>query len=262
MSALARWTWALFALGGCIPIFQSDDVVLDPATSDATPPVSDALPVDATPTHVTVSGQVSGFPNFQRLEGARITVVDHPEVEPVFSNMIGEFTVPGVPAFSDVTIRFEKDTYMTCVSRVLRIQGANYVMEGARQSLTMVPHDLAVALVNNIGLDLDPEKSAVIATVLQVDRSYLSEATAVLTPVTGEPTIYLGGNWVPDPNEKGTTSTGTAVFLNYAPGEGEVVFSHPVLKNCVGIGTDAPVALRIRMFAGGMTHAGYVECRP
>lgn len=258
MSTLTRdflsAVFACFAGVGCSEVPRNGE------TGDAMP--SDAQPSDARPTHVAVSGQVSGFPNFQRLEGVRITVVDHPEVLPVFSNPTGEFMLRGVPAFTDVTIRFEKETYLPCLSRVLGVQGVDYVMEGARQSLTMVPYDLAVALVNNIGLDLDPERSAVIATVLQVDRSYLTLATAVLTPVTGEPTIYLGGNWVPDPNEDGTTGTGTAVFLNYEPGEGEVVFVHPVLKHCVGIGADAPATLRIRMFAGGMTHAGYVECRP
>lgn len=251
-AAVASFVAALVTLallaGGCV------------ASSPETP--IDATPVDAAMTHVAVSGQVAGYPNFQRMEAAKITVVDHPEVEPVFSNAAGEFILYGVPAFTDVTVRFEKDTYVPCTSRVLRLQGEDYVMDGARQSLTMVPYDLAVALASYIGLELAPERAFVIATVLKVDRSYLTEATSVMTPLTGEPPVYLNDSWIPDPSLESTSMTGSVVFINYAPGVSEVAFAHGTLKHCIGVGADAPATLPIRVFPGAMTHAGYVECRP
>jgi hypothetical protein len=222
----------------------------------------DATPVDAAITHVTVSGQVAGYPNFARMEGIQVTVVDHPEVVPAYTNAVGEFDLPGVPAFSDVTIRFEKETYVPCTSRVLHLQDEDYLMEGSRQSLTLVPSDLAVALASYIGLELNPGRAFVIATVLGVDRSYLTDATSRMTPMTGEPAIYLNDSWIPDPSLEATSMTGTVVFINYEPGLSEVAFAHKTLENCVGVGADAPRTLPIRVFPGAMTHAGYVECRP
>jgi hypothetical protein len=235
---------------------------VDAARADAHPP--DAPAADAMPTTVRITGHIIDVVSMGAVAQATVSILDHPEVTPVMSDMTGAYELDGVPANAKVTLHFDKMNYMPQVTRPIQLGDVDYLMYDGRGFDAMVTRAAVNYMSTVIGTPHDPARGAV-AIRLEDSTTLmgLDGATATLLPVTGAANpVYFDMNGVPDPSLTATSTSGLMVFHNPMPGDAMLDFMHATRPHCIAQGKDAPpTPLAITVYADTITWIPF-DCGP
>jgi hypothetical protein len=243
------------ALSGC----GGDDegASVDAGAADAA--VADAGAPDAM-TSVTVSGLLVELLDQDPVPDVTVSVVDHPELGTATTDATGRWSLGGVPAFSDIVVRFDAEGYFPASTRVLAIEDVDYGV-GEDTSLFMTTLATGSVMASVIGVELDPEKTMVALVVYGTTTGQvLPGAVAALTPPDERGAVYLSSSGFPDPALESTSTNGSVVFVNVDPGPTTLEVLGPAGEECFGLGADQPSPIRLQQIAGVLTLAGAVLC--
>lgn len=194
-----------------------------------TPPGDAGEPGDssARPT-VAFTGVAYQFRSHAPLEGARVSLAEHPEVVAV-SDAEGVYRLEDVPAGLPVTPRVELAGHATA-----HHQTFTATEDVERLHLQVVPDDLYAIIVDVLessGRAVQPDACQVVTTITDPsaweaptwaaylergDAGLVPGATATLTPSAGE-RLYFNEVVLPDPTQPVATTDGGVLWLNVQP---------------------------------------------
>lgn len=174
---------------------------------------------------VSVSGDAIPFhdPPLGRIEGAEISILEHPEMR-VVTGADGHFAFDGLEEGSEVTLVLAHPGYHAMQTGTIRLGS-----EGAtRVTFQAVIHTIYDALAIFIGVVPDPAACQLVTTVTRVGKSMYDfgahgEAGATVRldpdlPAVHGP-IYFNASVLPDRSLDRTSDDGGVLFVNVPVGE-------------------------------------------
>jgi hypothetical protein len=188
----------------------------------------------SSPRLASVSGDAIPFddPPLGRIEGARIWVLERPDLEQV-TGADGHFHLDGLEVGSEVTLVLDHPDYH-------RMQtGTHVVPEGGIERLTFqaVTHGIYAAFAAVVGVVPDEEHACQMpSTVTRVGKSMYdygahgeAGATVSIDPPLGPEhgPIYFNSSVVPDRSLSETSDDGGIVYVQVPPGEYVVTAAKP-----------------------------------
>jgi hypothetical protein len=216
---------------------------------------------------VRVLGRVGAAPMAAPLPGARISVLDHPEVAPAFAVDGGVFELAGVPRTSSVALEVSATGQWDSITRFLETDVTSFLFDNEPNSDGLIPlvSDEALAAIGTvIGVTFDPARGLVSGMVwLESSGLPLAGAVPTIAGATCEGVVYFGADGTPS-TAGGTDAGGDGVFamFNCEPVElAEVTITHPAWTDCSVTFPDLTPSLHGTVRARTMSWLGHVWCR-
>jgi hypothetical protein len=190
---------------------------------------------DATTTGDTVQikNSVRKIPNNTPLVGARVCIVDRPEIACVTTDANGAYTLtmPAWTAPADIAFNVTAAGYLGFTGLVHETPGSVtwlsaelYDDTGATQYLT-----------TRAGFTYPAAGKAFVQVAVFRQSGGAAQGLTVTISPPGVGPVYLDKNGIPDPTLTAITTDGYLLFANLTPGPVEITFSDPAC-------TPAPVA--------------------
>ncbi len=223
---------------------------------------------DADGATVSVSGIAADSPSgFTPLEGVRVCVLEHAEVECDTTDAEGRFDLVDVPAEAELLLTLHHDDagYFPVLAHVRT--GTRDAVLGAFGLIQEVAAD---ALAAGAGLAIDRTRALVVVEAFDSVVSALvrpdtaqPDVSFAIEPADAEALVYLDASGLPSTTLTATTERGTGVFFDVPSGEHTITFDHP-MRLC----TPSPFAwagateesLRMRAEPGYIVNVGYGVC--
>ncbi|MEZ4219773.1 MAG: hypothetical protein R3B13_02510 [Polyangiaceae bacterium] len=218
---------------------------------------------DAGPT-VSVSGRTLGLVTVSPIAGFSVCLYQVPSVPCVTSDTNGNYTLPGVPANSEVLLEYKLSGYLNVLRTVTT--GAGNVDVGVANYPSTAE---ANAFASLVGTTIDPTKGQVLFSAFQPGTTSLDGqdgVTASMSPTSGSGPHYInsGPPLLPDSNLTATDTIGFGLYANVSPGNVEITLTHPtktcqrlVLASFAGSG---PTVSKVPVVAGYLTAGAALEC--
>lgn len=217
---------ALFACdAGTTPDSPADSPV-DSADSD--PPVT-----------ASFSGVVYQFQTHTPLEGATVTLEEHPELT-ALTDAEGVYLLEGVPLGERVTPKIELSKHVNAWHQSFVVEGDVEMLYF--QAIPTTVFNLLKGSLEDGGLEIDLETNCAIVTTVsdssmaevedweaflaRGDAGELAGASADISPEAGF-RLYFNEQVQPDPTVTETTTDGGVLWVNVSPGDYTLSASHP-----------------------------------
>lgn len=191
------------------------------------------------------------------LEGVEICAAGHDDVPCATSDENGAVALT-LPANSELMLRCQSAThgpaYMTLAI------GEEDLKVGTFGLLGKTSQQLLMALS---GAKDTTDHGAITVNVYSdlVKRDErVAGGSATLLPDSGKPAVYVSDAKLPDPKLEAMTLGGPGVFVDVAPGDAVVTFSHPSVVCGPGFGwpTDDALSLATQVFPGAISNVTFV----
>lgn len=214
--------------------------------------VDDSTDNDSCSFPVSISGNAFDFYHGNRVDGAVISILEHPEIPTTATNSDGYFEFNDLQEGEEVTLVLEHPDYHPFQTGTNRLGPYGAELVSFQAVLWEVYDGLAFVL----GLTPDEvNKCQMVTTVTRVGKSLYDpgahgEANAVVSTLPALPAengpIYFNSDVLPQPNLVRTSDDGGALYVQVPPGtytwkatKGDFIFSRIKSKCRVGMLVDA-----------------------
>lgn len=202
---------------------DDDDTAADDDSADDDSTDDDDDDDDTTTTTISVSGNAFSFPDYQRIVGAKISVLEFPERETLTIEE-GYFVFEDLPVGAEATFVLEHKEYRTTQTKTFTLP----VQDVEKVTFQVPNHLVFFGLALLIGLEVDDTKCQIVTTVTVPGKSIYDqgahgEAGAQVSidpplPADHGP-IYFNDDVKPDPSLTESSSDGGVLYTNVPPGE-------------------------------------------
>lgn len=195
------------------------------------------------------------------LAGVELCVPDHPEVACATSDASGRVAIT-LPGDSELMLKCQSAThgpgYMTWAI------GRDDIDAGEFGLIPSRTQELLFGAVGGTDYTTQGALTVNVYDDLVARDTWVAGATMTIAPASGVGPTYVGENMLPSSSLDATSTGGPGVFAGVTPGSLEVTLHHPDKTCAPGFGwpADAPLTLRTRIFAGGVSNVTFVCASP
>lgn len=215
--------------------------------------------------------EAQGGPGTQPIRGAKVCILDHPEIACASTDSEGEYTM-AFPAFASSTLFV---MHFTAAGHLGSVRPATYESTPEQVSTSwpggvpLYSDEWAKTMAMKAGFTYPAQGSGFIRLRLSggLASEIISGVTASLSPASGTGPIYADPSNDPDPSLTATVASNLVLFGNVAPGPVTITVNAGN-KTCntpekiIGAWpASRPDTLPVLVAAGAMTEDVYLWCR-
>jgi hypothetical protein len=201
---------------------------------------------------LAIIGTLRDFSTEAPLAGAQVCVAEPAGGPCATTDASGAFRLDGMPEETNVLVTFNATGYFP-IAVTVRMRATDVAID-----YTIPMRDVVHSLARLVsGARADPAKGHVF-----VQTARTAGVTTTMAPMTGMGPVYTSGG-LPSPAATSTTTDGTAIYANFAPGEYEITFVPPPGNACVDTEVNWPAGenkSRLRILADHITSLT-MDCR-